>query len=609
MLPPPRVKYISNKELLVEIGRSKASYCYFLAPEYALFDAVVTSLDKLTPEFLAAVIISKAAKLSSKTEPVDPASINPETVVFRVMTDSHLPPESDEKRRKKSSTGEWVTKPNFPPFKHYVLIDGVPTEVGRSHWKDGLHNGTFCIVHGKISNRLAQMFMILAEQYSNRGNWRGYCVDEATTALTQRGWLGIDDITTDDVILSYNDGKLKWSSIKSIFRDDFDGKMFKLTVTGMDALVTPRHKFVTNKGLKEVELLLEKDRIILTGEPVEDGAKTYSDEFVELVGWLITEGNRNYCMAVFQNEGEYADRIRACLTKLNARFSEYHRDNRDTGKPSVAFHLTKELCDQLMEVAEDRVLSMPFILSLSQAQRDLLINTMIDADGWRTFTDTKTKGCKAYRRYCQKDQKHVEAFMALLTIAGYRASHKQIDIVSYGKPTKVYVMNIYTDRRNTATVENVDFHGGSAHIGKGKHLHPNVPTVDYTGRVWCPETEYGSFMAKRNGTIYLTGNTYVEEMRGHALVHLSQVGLQFDESRSDNPFSFYTQITKHVFTRILNIEKRHQSTRDDLLIMAGVNPSFTRQVDNETEQRSSEDKEFPIKKVPAKRGRKAKLKS
>jgi hypothetical protein len=173
------VKYISNKDLLVEIGRSKSSFCYFIAPEYANFDAVVASIDLLTPEFLMNTIIGKAAKLSSKTLLIDPASIIPESIVFRVMTDLHLPPETDEKKRKKSSTGEWVSKTNFPPFKHYIMLDGALTEVGRSHWKDGIHNGSFSIVHGRISNRLAQMFMLLAEQYSHRGNIRGYSyVDE-----------------------------------------------------------------------------------------------------------------------------------------------------------------------------------------------------------------------------------------------------------------------------------------------------------------------------------------------------------------------------------------------------------------------------------------------
>lgn len=85
------------------------------------------------------------------------------------------------------------------------------------------------------------------------------------------------------------------------------------------------------------------------------------------------------------------------------------------------------------------------------------------------------------------------------------------------------------------------------------------------------------------------GYTYNDEMRSHALLHLSQIGLQFDESKSDNPFAFYTTSTKNCFTRILNLERRNQSIRDDMLIMAGASPSFNRQIENEMEHRAAID--------------------
>jgi hypothetical protein len=109
--------------------------------------------------------------------------------------------------------------------------------------------------------------------------------------------------------------------------------------------------------------------------------------------------------------------------------------------------------------------------------------------------------------------------------------------------------------------------------------------VDYDAQVWCPETEYGSFVARRHGKVYLTGNTYNDEMQCQALLQLSQIGLQFNESRSENPFAYYTAAVSNSFTRILNTEKRNQNIRDDLLIMAGSTPSYTRQTENEIAQK------------------------
>jgi len=73
------------------------------------------------------------------------------------------------------------------------------------------------------------------------------------------------------------------------------------------------------------------------------------------------------------------------------------------------------------------------------------------------------------------------------------------------------------------------------------------------------------------------GYTYNDEMRSQALLQLSQIGLQFDESKSQNPFAYYTAAITNSFTRVLNIEKRNQNLRDDILEINNLNPSYTRQ--------------------------------
>jgi len=73
------------------------------------------------------------------------------------------------------------------------------------------------------------------------------------------------------------------------------------------------------------------------------------------------------------------------------------------------------------------------------------------------------------------------------------------------------------------------------------------------------------------------GYTYNDEMKGQAILQLAQIGLQFDESKSNNPFAYYTAAVTNSFVRIINIEKRNQNIRDDILEMNHMNPSFTRQ--------------------------------
>ena len=91
------------------------------------------------------------------------------------------------------------------------------------------------------------------------------------------------------------------------------------------------------------------------------------------------------------------------------------------------------------------------------------------------------------------------------------------------------------------------------------------------------------------------GYTYNDEMRGQAILQLAQIGLQFDESKSQNPFAYYTAAVTNSFVRVINIEKRAQNIRDDILEMNNMNPSYTRQHSGEWEAQQKREAEAKIK--------------
>ena len=86
------------------------------------------------------------------------------------------------------------------------------------------------------------------------------------------------------------------------------------------------------------------------------------------------------------------------------------------------------------------------------------------------------------------------------------------------------------------------------------------------------------------------GYTYNDEMRGQAILQLTQIGLQFDESKSQNPFAYYTAAVTNSFVRVINIEKRNQNIRDDILEMNDMTPSYTRQSQGEWERQVEEQR-------------------
>lgn len=591
-----KTNYLNNKDILKEIHKSKNCFSSYTKPEYHRFDIILNSVDRINIRTVAEAKRNKAKRLQQEAFEeqkalgekvklaefeIDYRKIKKNEVIFRIMTFDHIPDEPGRKKNPKT-VADTKTKLNFPPFQHYKFDEEDNLIcVGKSHWKGDVETGEFSKDHGRATETLARMWMKLCERYATRGNVRGYCVDIETEALTDRGWLDIDQISEKDKILSYSGGKLKWSKIKSIYRGHYNGLMHKMTLRGFDSLTTPEHKFVTERGLVKAEYLKETDKLVLLGNELENIQEAvYSDAFVELVGWIVTEGcynkgrnNKFGNISIYQNKGVHADRIRQCLTELDYKFSESKEKN-------ICFRISAESSREVEQIFQEKNLNWQFINALTPHQRHILIETMIDGDGWRT---------NGYKRYCQKDKSHVDLFQGLCALSGIRTNSHYVESVSFGKPVNYFNINLFTKKKNTTRVECVNFHGGKnngrgkTQLGKGKEYHPNQPTTPYNGRVWCPETEYGCFVARRKGGVFLTGNTYNDEMRGQAILQLSQIGLQFDESKSDNPFAYYTAAVNNSFVRVINIEKRNQNIRDDILEMNDMNPSYTRQHKGEWE--------------------------
>lgn len=204
-----KVKYITNRELLAEIHKSKISYCSYELPEHAAHDAIVASLDEITPDFIEQTRARKAHVMTQaiksqmreqgrkatelKAATIDPATIPTEAIVFRVMTSQHIPLDPDRKRKGKGENGNHTRTP-FLPFKHFILTDtGEFKEVLRSHWEGSIADGKFNMDGGKMTHRLAVMFMMLVDRYSRRSNWRGYTyLDEMKShALLQLSQIGL----------------------------------------------------------------------------------------------------------------------------------------------------------------------------------------------------------------------------------------------------------------------------------------------------------------------------------------------------------------------------------------------------------------------------------
>lgn len=215
----PKIKYLTNKDLLKEIHLSKNTYCVFTKPEYHEYDMILPSLEKINIRTVAEAKRTRAVKLakqahgaSDKKIPlkefeIDYKKIDKKDLVFRIMTFEHVPLAPGRKKTIKN-TADSHEKVNFPPFQHWKYDENNNLVcVGKSHWKGTLATGEFCKEHGQMTNNLARMFIKLCERYATRGNVRGYTYNDemrgqAILQLTQIG-LQFDESKSDNPFAYY----------------------------------------------------------------------------------------------------------------------------------------------------------------------------------------------------------------------------------------------------------------------------------------------------------------------------------------------------------------------------------------------------------------------
>lgn len=218
-----KVKYLNNRDLLLEIHRSKCSFSSFTKAEYHQYDIILPSLDKINIRTIADAKRNRAKRIGleafnklrsegdKKTKLADVTpdykTISKTDIVIRIMTFDHIPAAPGRKKTVKS-TADAHDKVNFPPFQHWKFDEEDRLIcIGKSHWTGGIKTGKFSKDHGRITENLGRMFIKLSERYAQRSNWRGYTyIDEmkgqAILQLSQIG-LQFDESKSDNPFAYY----------------------------------------------------------------------------------------------------------------------------------------------------------------------------------------------------------------------------------------------------------------------------------------------------------------------------------------------------------------------------------------------------------------------
>jgi hypothetical protein len=206
---PKRNKYLNNKDLLLQIHKSKNTYGVFTDPKYEDYDLILLNLDKINIRTIAEAKRNRAKRLGTqlyqrnKAQGIkdvklvdciqDYKKVPKEDLVFRIMTHEHVPLAPGRKKTVKS-TADAHERCNFPPYQHWAFDSNDNLMcVGKSHWKGTISVGEFSKDHGRITEELGKMYLMLAERYAQRSNWRGYTYVEEMKgqAILQLSQIGL----------------------------------------------------------------------------------------------------------------------------------------------------------------------------------------------------------------------------------------------------------------------------------------------------------------------------------------------------------------------------------------------------------------------------------
>jgi hypothetical protein len=118
-----------------------------------------------------------------------------------------------------------------------------------------------------------------------------------------------------------------------------------------------------------------------------------------------------------------------------------------------------------------------YLAGLPEAELRALFWGLVQGDGHTRHLDGRLT-------FIQKDKETVDWFQIVAMRAGYT--------------TKVFVRENGVSQVHMTDRDQLGLYDNSF----------AVENVHYEGRVWCPVTHYGTWVARRNGAVFITGNTY-----------------------------------------------------------------------------------------------------
>ena len=373
-----------------------------------------------------------------------------------------------------------------------------------------------------------------------------HCVSADTEILTEDGWKNYKELKKGKTkVFSWNikNNKIDLGELKDITTYNLDGKLHNIKNQYFDMLITGEHKVPIrfsqrkNDGKNEnqrdewndwslmefQEFLNTKNKRCIQHKIAGEGNGKLSigKAKAALLGWILSDGHIakkdgdvtiSQCLSANKKKCDY---IESLLKKSKLKYMKNIQKQKisDFNKRlyrMVIFRISKKDTSWIYDwINKDRTPKYK-ILQLKNDELNEVYKSLMLGDGSRG------------NEYCSQNKERIEFLRCLCVLIGKR---------TFLGTGKIYPTN--KDKFRTY-IFNRDY---------GNIRMPQIKEVKYKGIVWCPTTEHGTFIAKRNTTIFITGNSlrhgfgtrlagqgvpihHIRTMMGHANISTTNVYLE-----------------------------------------------------------------------------------
>lgn len=324
--------------------------------------------------------------------------------------------------------------------------------------------------------------------------WLYGCLTDDAEILTPTGWRRGAEVTVGDPVMAWDPatGAIAAAPALETFAAPYDGPMVRLVNDNTDQLLTPNHRVYhrprrrkQTDGVRSVWYDAQWEVVEAAAIPkqigvqlpvagIHSGEGVGGETWAALLGWVWTEGGFDrdgYGVRIHQSSvnPENIDAIGALLEACGAPAKHYRRerDYRGRGYTEHTWFISGETALRIRSDLPGKRPTWDLLWRMTAAEKESFLAAAMAGDG-------------SGMAFFQKSPECLEWFQVLCHVTGRQGR------VNMAKRCVAIHANPKTELQSR---------------------HMKRCPAEYSGTVWCVRVATGAFVARRNGRVFITGNS------------------------------------------------------------------------------------------------------